>query len=61
MGDVLDPTLVNPNQLRHFGVDVQDNPMSSRPLSIITEDNEFCMELAIEGTIVFAETHSRAK
>lgn len=58
MGDVLDHTLVNPNQLRHFGVDVQDNPMSSRPLSIITEDKEFCMELTIEGTIVFAETHS---
>lgn len=58
MCDVMPLTLVNPNQLRHFGVKVQDNPMSDRPLSIITEDNEFCMELAIEGTIVFAETHT---
>ena len=58
MTDTMDHTLVNPNQLRHFGVRVQDNPMSSRPLSIITENNEFCMELAIEGTIVFAETRT---
>ena len=26
MGDVLEHSLINPNQLRHFGVTVQDNP-----------------------------------
>ena len=35
MGDKMDHTLINPNQLRHFGTIVQDNPMLSKPLSII--------------------------
>ena len=30
----MDHTLVNPNQLQHFGVTVQDNPYSSSPLYI---------------------------
>lgn len=56
MGDSLDHTLVNPNQLRHYGTEVQDNPMSDRPLSIITEDGEFCMELMMAGTIIYMNT-----
>ena len=31
MGDTMSNTLVNPNQLRHFGTTVQDNPMSNLP------------------------------
>ena len=58
MGDTMDHSLVNPNQLRHFGIQVQDDPMSQVPLSIKTEDNEFCMQLSMKGTIIFAETHS---
>jgi hypothetical protein len=58
MGDSMDHSLINPNQLRHFGTRVQDDPTSSYPLSVITEDNEFCMELSMEGTIVYANTHS---
>ena len=58
MGDHMDHSLINPNQLRHHGTMVQDDPTSSYPLSIITEDNEFCMELAMDGTIVTATTHS---
>ena len=54
MGDKMDHSLINPNQLRHFGTIVQDNPMSPKPLSIITEDKEFCMELRMDGTIVYA-------
>jgi hypothetical protein len=56
MGDTMSHTLINPNQLRHFGTQVQDNPMSSQPLSIITEDNEFCMELTMSGTICSVDT-----
>ena len=52
----MDSTLVNPNQLRHYGTEVQDNPMSDLPLSIITEDNEFSMNLTMAGTIVYADT-----
>ena len=58
MGDQMEHTLLNPNQLRHHGVKVQDNPTSHFPLSITTEDNEFCMELSMDGTIVFAPTHT---
>ena len=58
MGDSIDTTLVNPNQLRHYGTQVQDNPMSQLPLSIITEDSEFCMELMMNGTIIYADTHT---
>ena len=52
----MDHTLINPNQLRHFGTQVQDNPMADQPLSIITEDNEFCMEMAMAGTICSVDT-----
>ena len=38
MGDKLDHTLVNPNQLRAYGVSVQDNPFDAKPLSITTDD-----------------------
>ena len=56
MGDSLDHTLINPNQLRHYGTAVQDNPTSDKPLSIITEDGDFCMELMMAGTIIYMNT-----
>ena len=34
MNTNMEHTLVNTNQLRHFGVTVQDNPYSSSPLYI---------------------------
>ena len=58
MGDSMESTLINPNQLRYFGTSVQDNPTADSPLSIITEDSAFCMELAMKGTIVYADTHT---
>ena len=58
MGDTLPHTLINPNQLRHFGVEVQDNPCCNRAMFIRTEDGSFCMELQMEGTIVFVDTHT---
>ena len=54
----MDTTLINLKQLRHFGTDVQDNLSSPLPLSIITEDGEFCMELLMDGTIIYANTHT---
>ena len=35
MRSLMDDSLINPNQLRHYGVNVQDDPISNRPLSII--------------------------
>ena len=58
MGDTMDTTLINPNQLRHYGTHVQDNPMSNHPLSIVTEDCEFSMNLTMAGTIVYADTYT---
>lgn len=56
MDDSMDHIPVNPNQLRYFGVTVQDDPTSSLLLSIITENKEFCMDLSMKGTIVLADT-----
>ena len=58
MGDTLGHSLINPNQLRYYGVTVQENPVSEKPLYIMTEDSEFSMELDIKGTTIFCETHT---
>ena len=36
-------SLINPNQLRAYGITVQDNPYSSEPLHIQTENKKFAM------------------
>ena len=56
MGNHKNHSLINPNKLRYYGIRVQDNPMLDTALSIIIEDNEFCMELAMARTVVYAET-----
>ena len=58
MGDSLDHTLFNPNQLWHYGIKVQDNPMSAKPLSIISEDNEFSLEMSMSGTVLYFNTRT---
>ena len=58
MGASIDHTLINPNQLRSYGTIVQDNPVSPLPLSIVTEDKSFSMELKMQGTIVLFETYT---
>ena len=42
--------------LHHFFTKVQDNTMSGYPLSIITADRKFCMELAMAGIIECVDT-----
>ena len=56
MGDKLDHTLVNPNQLRTYGVSVQDNPFDAKHLSITTDDTS--VELYLEGTIICGDTRT---
>jgi len=56
MGDPMKNSLINHYQLRHFGTRVQDDPTSDRPLSNITEDNSFSMELMMDGTVKYALT-----
>ena len=50
----MDHTLVNPNQLQHFSVTVQDNPYSSSPLYIESPDPDFVLPLIVEGTNILA-------
>ena len=56
MGDKLDHTLVNPNQLRAYGVSVQDNPFDAKPHSITTDD--ISAQLYSEGTIICGDTRT---
>ena len=56
MGNHMDRSLINPKQSRYYGIKVQDNPILDTALSIITEENEFCMELAMAGTVIYDET-----
>ena len=58
MGDKMDHTLVNPNQLRAYGLTVQDNPFSDSPIFISTEGNEFVLPLSSTGTILGAATRT---
>ena len=52
MGDVLDNSLLNPNQLRHHGVKVQDNPYDDTELHMATEDGDFIIPLQATGAII---------
>ena len=56
MGDKLDHMLVNPNQLRAYGVDIQDNPFMSTPLTI--SDQDYVILLYSQGTIICWDTRS---
>ena len=50
-------TLINPNQCRHFGAEIQDNPYDAdKPMAIISPDSEFTACLQLEGTIIFLDT-----
>ena len=54
LGSKLNHSLWNPNQMRHFGVGVEDNPLSGRRLAI----THLLLEIPFynEGTTIFIET-----
>ena len=53
----MDHTLVNPNQCRHFGAEIQDNPYHADiPMTITSPNDEFVPCLQSEGTVVFLDT-----
>jgi hypothetical protein len=53
MGDVLDHSLINPNQMRAYGVNVQDNPYATTAMQIVAEQDEFELPMLADGTIIF--------
>ena len=58
MGGKMKHTLVNPNQMRLYGITVQDNPVSESPLYLTTEDGDFVLPLQMKGTNVMANTRT---
>ena len=58
MGDHMQNTLINPNQLRHYGIKVQDNPFDDSPLYVMSEDGDFAMQLELHGTSIVAKTRT---
>ena len=52
----LSHTLINPNQLRHFQTQVQDNPYATDPMSIINPNRKFIACLESDGTNIFLNT-----
>ncbi len=52
----MDHSLLNPNQLRHFGVDVEDNPYSGRQMMVKKNDpdhdEDFVAILRSQGTVI---------
>ena len=56
MGETMDHTPVNPNQLHAYGMTFQDNPLSESPIFIATEDYEFMLTLSSKGTILGVTT-----
>ena len=58
MGYLMDDYLINPNQLRHYGANDQNDPTDNLPLSVISENGDFVMPLHWKGTIVYFDTHT---
>ena len=52
----LDHSLINPNQLRSNGIEVQDNPYSEEPMSIISHTDGICIVLLSKGTTIYIDT-----
>ena len=50
--------MVNTNQLRHFGVTVQDNSYSSSLLYIESPDRDFVLPLIEKGTNIMVHTRT---
>ena len=55
-------TLINPNQLRHFDTEVQDNPYhATDPMSITSPNGEFMACFQYQGKNVFLNTWQPTK
>lgn len=52
----LNHTLINPNQLRDYGVEVQDNPYASEPMKIKSKNEEFTACLKSKGATIYFDS-----
>ena len=58
MGETMDHTLVNPNQLHAYGMTVQYNPFAEAPIFIAMEDREFMFLLSSKGNVLGVTTRT---
>ena len=58
MDATMDCTLVNPNQLRAYGMTAQNNPFVKAPIFVATEDHEFMLPLSSKWTIIGVTTRT---
>ena len=58
MGETMDHTLVNPNQLRAYGMTVQYNPFAETPIFIAMEDRDFMFLLSSKGNVLGVTTRT---
>jgi len=57
----LEHSLLNPNQLRYSGVQVQDNPFSHEPLSIRSADDSFALAMLTQGASIYFRSWSPSR
>ena len=58
MGETMDHTLVNSNQLHAYGIIVQDDHFAGSPIFIATEDHDFMFPLSSKWTILGVTTRT---
>ena len=58
MGEKLDHTLVNPNQMHHHHIDVQENPCMQNPMGITCPEENATIPIYMSGTIFCDSTSS---
>ena len=58
MGDSLTHSLIDPNQLHAFGMDVQDTPFSTKGLTIQPASHDITIPLQTLSTIIYANPHA---
>ena len=56
MGEALDHSLINPNQLRFHGIDVHDNPFGDVAMQIASDSNDFVHPMQADGTTIFFDS-----
>jgi hypothetical protein len=58
MGNVLDHSLINPNQMRAFGITVSDNPYGNMAMGIQAEQDDFQFPMVSDGTIIYFDSRT---
>ena len=57
-GDRLDHSLINPNQVRHNGLELNDNPYGHEPMGMTLDDVHPFIPFASAGTTIFFDTRT---